>query len=174
MYAHCVLKIQQINLFESWPILGLYLIFSHFVTPLTGILIMGQGGNLSSFRFLIWQIKNSSSSSLMAKIISGAFGPIRGPIGSLTSLGLCLPYERHFPTPLTDNLIFAISKIGNLECQSMEWENVVHRVNRSPKLVRLTMGLLIGPNAAPWNDFCHIKTLKFPPSPIIRMPVNGV
>ena len=28
------------------------------------------------------------------------------------------------------------------------------------------MGHLIGPNIAHWNDFCHIKNLKFPPSPI--------
>ena len=26
------------------------------------------------------------------------------------------------------------------------------------------MGPLIGPNAAPWYDFCHIKNIKFPPS----------
>ena len=30
------------------------------------------------------------------------------------------------------------------------------------------MGPLIGPNAAPWYDFCHIKNLTFPPSPINR------
>ena len=35
------------------------------------------------------------------------------------------------------------------------------KVNRDPKLARLHMGHLIGPNIAHWYDFCHIKNLKF-------------
>ena len=30
------------------------------------------------------------------------------------------------------------------------------------------MGHLISPNVASWNDFCHTKNLKIPPTPIIR------
>ena len=37
------------------------------------------------------------------------------------------------------------------------------------KLVRLHIGHLIRPDRAPWYDFCHMKNLEFPPSPINRM-----
>ena len=44
------------------------------------------------------------------------------------------------------------------------------KVNREPKLARLHMGHLFGPNMAPWNDFCYIKNLKF--TLPLQCPIN--
>ena len=41
-------------------------------------------------------------------------------------------------------------------------------INSGPKLVKLHMGHLIGPNELPLYDFCHTKNLKFVPPFIIR------
>ena len=35
---------------------------------------------------------------------------------------------------------------------------------------RLHMGHLIGPSIAHWNEFYHVKNLKFLTTPIIKMP----
>ena len=40
---------------------------------------------------------------------------------------------------------------------------------RDPKLARIPMGPLIGDNTMPWYDFCHIKSLKLPLFPHIRI-----
>ena len=34
------------------------------------------------------------------------------------------------------------------------------------------MGHLIGPNMVPWNDFCHIKNLKF--TLPLQCPINKI
>ena len=54
--------------------------------------------------------------------------------------------------------VLSINKIAGRNYHNFcPWQ----KVNKGPKLVRLHIGLLMGPKIAAWYDFCHIKNLKF-------------